>query len=288
MNEAVKVTETAREPGASAYEQAEAAAAFIRARYADTPQTALILGSGLGAFADTLADRVAIPYAEIPGFAKSTVEGHAGQLVLGQVEGVHVAAMQGRFHFYEGYPISQVIFPVRALGVLGVKSLVVTNAAGGVNVEFNQGALMLINDHLNLMGTNPLIGPNDARFGPRFPDMSEVYSHAYQEIAVEEADAMNLHLKRGVYAALTGPSYETPSEIRLLRTLGADAIGMSTVPEAIVARQMGIKVLGISCITNMAAGVLDEPINHEEVLEIGLRVRETFQELLRRVIPRLD
>lgn len=288
MHEAVKVTETAREPGTSAYEQAEAAAAFIRARYGETPQTALILGSGLGAFADSLTDRVAIPYADIPGFAKSTVEGHAGQLVLGQVEGIPVAAMQGRFHFYEGYPISQVIFPVRALGVLGVRSLVVTNAAGGVNVEFNQGALMLINDHLNLMGTNPLIGPNDARFGPRFPDMSEVYSHAYQEIAVEEADAMNLHLKRGVYAALTGPSYETPSEIRLLRTLGADAIGMSTVPEAIVARQMGIKVLGISCITNMAAGVLDEPINHEEVLEIGLRVRETFQELLRRVIPRLN
>lgn len=274
--------------GSSTYEQAEAAAQFIRSRYAETPQTLLILGSGLGAFADELTDSVAIPYSEIPGFAKSTVEGHAGRLVLGQVEGIHVAAMQGRFHFYEGYPLSQVIFPVRALGVLGVKSMIVTNAAGGVNVEFNQGALMLINDHLNLMGTNPLLGPNDSRFGPRFPDMSEVYSHAYQEIAIEEAAAINLHLKRGVYAALTGPSYETPAEIRLLRTLGADAIGMSTVPEAIVARQMGIKVLGISCITNMAAGVLDEPINHEEVLEIGLRVRDTFQELLRRVIPRLN
>jgi purine-nucleoside phosphorylase len=286
MSEAAKMTDQVTAD--SVYEQAEAAATFIRSRYAETPGTVLILGSGLGGFADTLKESVAIPYAEIPGFAKSTVEGHAGRLVLGQVEGVHVAAMQGRFHFYEGYPIAQVIFPVRALGVLGVKSLVVTNAAGGVNVEFNQGALMLINDHLNLMGTNPLIGPNDARFGPRFPDMSEVYSHSYQEIAVEEAEAMNLHLKRGVYAALTGPSYETPAEIRLLRTLGADAIGMSTVPEAIVARQMGIKVLGISCITNMAAGVLDEPINHAEVLEIGLRVRETFQELLRRVIPRLN
>ncbi|MEO6391412.1 MAG: purine-nucleoside phosphorylase [Pyrinomonadaceae bacterium] len=270
------------------YEQAEQAARFIRSRYDAVPQVALVLGSGLGAFADTLVERVAIPYGEIPGFAKSTVAGHAGQLVLGTVEGVHVAAMQGRFHYYEGYPLSQVIFPIRALGVLGVKSLIVTNAAGGVNVEFNQGALMLINDHLNLMGVNPLIGPNDDRFGPRFPDMSEVYAHDYQEIAVEEAQAIDLHLKRGVYAALTGPSYETPAEIRLLRTLGADAIGMSTVPEAIVARQMGLKVLGISCITNMAAGVLDEPINHEEVLEIGLRVRDTFQELLRRVIPRLN
>lgn len=270
------------------FEQAEQAARFIRSRYEAVPEVALVLGSGLGAFADTLVDRVAIPYGEIPGFAKSTVEGHAGQLVLGTVEGIHVAAMQGRFHYYEGYPLPQVIFPIRALGVLGIKSLIVTNAAGGVNVEFNQGALMLINDHLNLMGVNPLIGPNDARFGPRFPDMSEVYAHDYQEIAVEEAQAIDLHLKRGVYAALTGPSYETPAEIRLLRTLGADAIGMSTVPEAIVARQMGIKVLGISCITNMAAGVLDEPINHEEVLEIGLRVRDTFQELLRRVIPRLN
>lgn len=270
------------------YEQAEQAARFIRSRYEAVPRVALVLGSGLGAFADSLADRVAIPYGEIPGFARSTVEGHAGQMVMGTVEGVQVAAMQGRFHYYEGYPLPQVIFPIRVLGVLGIKSLIVTNAAGGVNIEFNQGALMLINDHLNLMGVNPLIGPNDVRFGPRFPDMSEVYAHDYQEIAVEEAQAINLHLKRGVYAALTGPSYETPAEIRLLRTLGADAIGMSTVPEAIVARQMGIKVLGISCITNMAAGVLDEPINHEEVLEIGLRVRDTFQELLRRVIPRLN
>ena len=270
------------------YEQAEQAARLIRSRYDAVPEVALVLGSGLGGFADGLTDSVAIPYDQIPGFARSTVEGHAGRLVLGRVEGVHVAAMQGRFHFYEGYPLSQVVFPIRVLGVLGVKSLVVTNAAGGVNVEFNQGALMLINDHINLMGTNPLIGTNDTRFGPRFPDMSEVYARDYQEIAVAEAQAMGLHLKRGVYAALTGPSYETPSEIRLLRTLGADAIGMSTVPEAIVARQLGMKILGISCITNMAAGVLDEPINHEEVLETGLRVRETFQELLQRVIPRLN
>jgi purine-nucleoside phosphorylase len=272
----------------STFDLAEKAANFIRSRYADTPQVALILGSGLGAFADEISDGVGIPYDQIPGFARSTVEGHAGRLVLGKVGGVHVAAMQGRFHFYEGYPLSQVIFPVRTLGVLGVKSLIVTNAAGGVNIEFNPGALMLINDHLNLMGVNPLIGHNDARFGPRFPDMTEVYTHRYQEIAVEEATAMNLHLKRGVYAALTGPSYETPAEIRLLRTLGADAIGMSTVPEAIVARQMGINVLGISCITNMAAGVVEQNIDHAEVLEIGLQVREVFQELLRRVIPRLD
>jgi purine-nucleoside phosphorylase len=270
------------------YEQAEQAVRLIRSRYDAVPRVALVLGSGLGGFADELTDPVAIPYDQISGFARSTVEGHAGRLVLGKVEGVHVAAMQGRFHFYEGYPLSQVVFPIRVLGVLGVESLVLTNAAGGVNVEFNQGALMLINDHINLMGTNPLLGPNDTRFGPRFPDMSEVYSRDYQEIAVAEAQAMGLHLKRGVYAALTGPSYETPAEIRLLRTLGADAIGMSTVPEAIVARQMGIKILGLSCITNMAAGVLDEPINHNEVLETGLRVRETFQELLQRVIPRLN
>jgi purine-nucleoside phosphorylase len=216
------------------------------------------------------------------------VEGHSGRLVLGSVGGVGVAAMQGRFHFYEGYTLEEVTFPIRVLGLLGAKSLVLTNAAGGLNNSYEQGALILISDHLNLMGTNPLLGRNDPRFGPRFPDMTDVYDREYQEAAITEAHEMGLELRRGIYAALTGPSYETPAEIRMLRLLGADAVGMSTVPEAIVARQMGLRVLGFSCITNMAAGVLDKPINHEEVIETGERVRETFAELLRRVIPKLQ
>ena len=269
------------------YERAEHAARQIRAEVGEEPRVALVLGSGLGAFADDLEDAVAIPYDEIPGFARPTVEGHAGRLVAGMIERVPVVVMQGRFHYYEGYSFEQVVFPVRVLGVLGIKALVLTNAAGGLNVEFNQGSLMVISDHLNLMGANPLLGPNDERFGPRFPDMSEVYSREYQEVAVAEAHAVGLELRRGIYAALSGPSYETPAEIRMLRTLGADAVGMSTVPEAIVARHMGMKVLGISCITNMAAGLLDQPINHDEVIETGARVHDTFKELLRRVIPKL-
>ena len=271
------------------YERAEHAARFIRSRLtaADEVRVALVLGSGLGAFADALEDAQALDYAEIPGFARPTVEGHAGRLVVGRTNGVAVAAMQGRFHFYEGYTLEEVTFPVRALGLLGVKGLILTNAAGGLNNSFEQGALVVISDHLNLLGANPLLGKNDERFGPRFPDMSEVYDREYQEVAVCEAHAMGVELRRAVYAALTGPSYETPAEIRMLRLLGADAVGMSTVPEALVARHMGLRVLGISCITNMAAGVLDKPINHEEVIETGERVRETFAELLRRVIPKL-
>lgn len=269
------------------YERAEHAARFIRSRASEEIRVALVLGSGLGAFADELEDASAIPYSEIPGFARPTVEGHAGRLVVGKVGGVAVAAMQGRFHFYEGYALEEVTFPIRVLALAGASSLVLTNAAGGLNNAFEQGSLVLISDHLNLMGTNPLLGPNDARFGPRFPDMTEVYDREYQEAAVAEAHAMNIELRRGIYAALSGPSYETPAEIRMMRLLGADAVGMSTVPEAIVARQMGLRVLGISCITNMAAGVLDKPINHEEVIETGERVRETFAELLRRVIPKL-
>jgi purine-nucleoside phosphorylase len=270
------------------YERVEHAARIIRARVGEEPRVALVLGSGLGAFADDLEDAVAIPYEEIPGFARSTVEGHAGRMVLGKIEGVMVAAMQGRFHYYEGYTFEEVIFPIRTLSLLGAKSLVLTNAAGGINVAFDQGALMIISDHLNLMGVSPLRGPHDQRFGQRFPDMTEVYSRDYQEITVEEAHAMGLELRRGIYAALSGPSYETPAEIRMLRILGADAVGMSTVPEAIAAQQMGVKILGISCITNMAAGVIGEPINHQEVIETGERVRDTFKELLRRVIPRLQ
>jgi purine-nucleoside phosphorylase len=273
------------------YERAEHAARFIRSRLgaeAPQPRTALVLGSGLGAFADELEDARQIPYEEIPGFARPTVEGHAGRLVVGTVEGHAVAAMQGRFHFYEGYKLEEVTFPVRTLSLLGVRSLVLTNAAGGLNNSYAQGSLIVISDHLNLMGVNPLIGRNDARFGVRFPDMTEVYDHEYQDIAVTEAHGMNLELRRGIYAALSGPSYETPAEIRMLRLLGADAVGMSTVPEAIVARQMGLRVLGLSCITNMAAGTTDQPINHDEVIETGERVRATFAALLRRVIPKLQ
>jgi purine-nucleoside phosphorylase len=271
----------------SLYERVERAAEAIRSRWKEEALIALVLGSGLGAFADDLRESVAIPYAEIPGFARSTVEGHAGRLVIGRIDDTPVLAMQGRFHYYEGYSLEEVVFPIRTFGMLGVKSLVLTNASGGINIDLDQGALMIINDHLNLMGVNPLCGQHDDRLGPRFPDMSEVYAREYQEVVVEEARKMNLELRRGIYAALTGPSYETPAEVRLLRTIGADAVGMSTVPEAIVARQMGIKVLGISCITNMAAGVIGEPINHAEVMEIGMRVHETFKELLCRVIPRL-
>jgi len=269
------------------YERAEHAARFIRSRAAEEVRVALVLGSGLGAFADELEAAEAIPYSEIPGFARPTVEGHAGRLVVGRVGGVGVAAMQGRFHFYEGYALEEVTFPVRVLALSGVKTLVLTNAAGGLNNSLKQGSLMLISDHLNLMGANPLRGPNDERFGPRFPDMTEVYDRAYQEIAIQEAHALEIELRRGVYAALSGPTYETPAEIRMLRALGADAVGMSTVPEAIVARHSGLRVLGISCITNMAAGVLDRPIDHAEVMETGESVRETFSELLRRVIPKL-
>jgi purine-nucleoside phosphorylase len=270
------------------YERAEHAARTLRARGGGEARVGLVLGSGLGAFADDLEDASAIPYEEIPGFARSTVEGHAGQLVFGRVAGAPVVVQQGRFHFYEGYSLDEVTFPVRVLGLLGVKSLVLTNAAGGLNNSFKQGALMLISDHLNLMGTNPLLGANDPRFGARFPDMSDVYDREFQEAAICEAQAMRIELKRGIYAALTGPSYETPAEIRMLRALGADAVGMSTVPEAIVARHMGVKVLGLSCITNMAAGVLDRPIDHAEVIETGEQVRATFTELLRRTIPKLQ
>jgi purine-nucleoside phosphorylase len=266
----------------------EHAARTIRARITTEPRVALVLGSGLGQLADEFQDAVAIPYEEISGFVSSTAEGHAGRLVVGKVENTHVLAMQGRVHYYEGYSLQEVTFPIRTFKVLGVRTLILTNAAGGINVELNQGALMVISDHLNLMGVNPLRGPNEEALGPRFPDMSEVYSRELQELVVEEARAMGVEVRRGIYAALPGPSYETPAEIHMLRTFGADAVGMSTVPEAIVARQMGMDVLGISCITNMAAGISDQPINHEEVMETGMRVKETFAGLLKRVIGRVS
>src|SRR5256714_11553215 len=271
----------------SVYERAEHATRIIRARTTVEPRIAIVLGSGLGGFADDFEEAAAIPYEEIPGFVGSAAEGHAGRLVVGKVDSVPVLAMQGRVHYYEGYSLEEVTFPVRAFKLLGIKTLILTNAAGGINVQLTQGALMVISDHLNLMGVNPLRGPNDERFGPRFPDMTAVYSPELQELVVDEAKVIGVEVRRGIYGALSGPSYETPAEIHLLRSLGADAVGMSTVPEAIVARHMGLEVLGISCITNMAAGISDEPINHEEVMATGDRVRGTFTELLRRVVSRI-
>ncbi|HEY6806593.1 MAG TPA: purine-nucleoside phosphorylase [Pyrinomonadaceae bacterium] len=270
------------------YERAEHAARVIRSRTTETPRVAIVLGSGLGGFADDFEDAVGIPYEDIPGFSRSTAQGHAGKLVVGRIDQVPLLAMQGRVHYYEGYSLEQVTFPIRTFKLLGIKTLILTNAAGGVNVQLSQGALMVISDHLNLMGDNPLRGANDSRFGPRFPDMTAVYSPELQEIVIEEARGLSVEVRRGIYAALSGPSYETPAEIHLMRNFGADAVGMSTVPEAIVARQMDIEVLGISCITNMAAGISDEPINHEEVMATGDRVKATFTQLLRQVVGRVN
>lgn len=275
------------------YEKAQEAADYIRSKYDKDIKIALVLGSGLGAFAEEAKNAVKIPYEEIPHFARSTVEGHAGRLVLGEIEGVSVAIQQGRFHFYEGYEMNDVVFPVRAFGVLGVETLILTNAAGGLRIGLRPGNLMLIRDHVNFIGTNPLRGANDSRFGPRFPDMTSVYSTELQELVSGEAERMakerNIKpfMNRGVYCALSGPTYETPAEIHLLRLLGVDAVGMSTVPEAIAARHQGMKVIGISCITNMAAGISDEPINHQEVMETGEKVAAIFKELLQRVIIKL-
>jgi purine-nucleoside phosphorylase len=273
------------EPGM--FERVEAAADAVRRRCGVPPKTALILGSGLGDFADTLTEAVTMPYGDLPNWPVSKVVGHAGKLVVGTVKGRRVAALAGRVHAYEGHPLGTVVFATRVMGRLGVKELLVTNAAGGVNTAFGRGALMVIDDHINLLGANPLTGENDDRFGPRFPDMTEVYSKRLRRIADDAAAARRLPVSLGVYAALGGPSYETPAEIRFLRTIGADAVGMSTVPEAIAARHMGLEVLGLSCITNMAAGVLPQPLNHEEVLETTRQVRGTFIALLEGIIERL-
>jgi purine-nucleoside phosphorylase len=245
------------------------------------------LGSGLGAFADELTEAARIPYEKIPGFPRSTAIGHAGRLVIGKVAGIAVAAMQGRVHFYEGYTAQQVAFPMRVLGRLGIRSAILTNAAGGINARYTQGALVVIRDHINLQGSNPLIGPNDERFGPRFPDMTQAYGKPYREIALAAAKQLGINVPEGVYAALAGPNYETPAEIRYLRTIGADLVGMSTVPETIAARHMGIRVLGISCVTNMAAGILDQVLDHKEVIATGERVKGQFIALLRAVLPRI-
>jgi purine-nucleoside phosphorylase len=248
----------------------------------------VVLGSGLGAFADELTDSTSIPYADIPGWPQSTAVGHAGRLILGKLSGsLDVAVMAGRAHLYEGHSMQAVTYGVRVLGSLGVRSMVFTNAAGGINLGLARGGLVLISDHINLQGGNPLVGPNDDSLGPRFPDMSEAYSRAYREIAKTVAAEQCIPIAEGVYAALLGPSYETPAEIRFLRTIGADVVGMSTAPEVIVANHMGIKVLGISCVTNMAAGILPQKINHEEVLETGAMVRDTLVRYLKALLPRL-
>ena len=270
------------------YERAEKAARLIRVRTDEDVSVAIVLGSGLGAFADELTDSTSIRYDEIPSFARATVEGHAGRLVIGKTNNVTVAAMQGRFHFYEGYSLEEVTFPIRVLKLLGVRTIILTNAAGSLNTEFTPGSLMVITDHINLLGVNPLVGPNDVRFGPRFPDLTSVYARRLQDLVISEANAIGLDMRRGIYAALSGPSYETPAEIHMVRTLGADAVGMSTVPEAIVARHMNLEVIGISCITNLAAGVSNRPVDHSQVIATGERVRAEFTELLRRVVGRLE
>jgi purine-nucleoside phosphorylase len=269
----------------SEFEKTQAAVDFLKATTALRPKIGLVLGSGLGAFADQIDERQVISYSEIPHFPRSTVEGHSGNLVLGKSEGVPIAVMQGRVHYYEGYSIKEVAFPTRVLARFGIAYLVLTNAAGGINKKFKAGHLMVIEDHLNLQGTNPLIGPNEARFGPRFFDMSEGYNKKMREIALAAARRLKLKVHHGVYAALSGPSYETPAEIRMLHRLGADAVGMSTVPEVLVANHMGVRCLGISCITNMAAGVLKQKINHEEVMWMGEVVKGEFIRLLRAIIP---
>jgi purine-nucleoside phosphorylase len=268
--------------------RADVAAKFILAKTKVRPRIGVVLGSGLGGFANEIAGATRIEYRNIPNFPRSTAIGHAGRMVIGKVADVPVAVMQGRVHMYEGYSPQEVIFPMRVMARMGIRAVLLTNAAGGINTSFSQGCLVVLRDHINLQGTNPLIGPNDERFGERFPDMTQVYWKPYQAAALEEGKRLGMEIAQGVYAALTGPSYETPAEIRYLRTIGADLIGMSTVPEVIAAAHMGIRVLGISCVTNMAAGILDQPITTEEVMETGERVKADFVALLRAVIPRMN
>ena len=269
------------------YDAVAEAAKTVQERIGDVPDVAVVLGSGLGAFAGSLSDAVVVPYSIIPHWPASKIVGHAGEVVAGTVEGRRVLALSGRAHVYEGHAMAVATFATRVLGLLGVKVLILTNAAGGINTSFAQGALMLISDHINLMGDNPLVGPNDERFGARFPDMTMAYSPRLRRAARAAAAAANIRVEEGVYIAVTGPSYETPAEIRAFRTMGADAVGMSTVPEVIVARHMGMEVAGISCITNMAAGVLPGPLVHEEVLATTARVRDQFIALLTGLVARI-
>ena len=269
------------------YLQAEKAAKFILSKTKLRPKIALVLGSGLGAFADEFESATRIPYGKIPHFPRSTAIGHVGQLVLGNVEGIPVAGMQGRVHLYEGYSAKQVAFPIRVFQRMGVRALIVTNAAGGINLNYSEGALVVLRDHINLQGANPVIGPNDDRFGPRFPDMTRTYDPEFRRFVAEAGKNLALNLHEGVYLALAGPNYETPAEIHAFRTLGADLVGMSTVPEVLAARHSGIRVLGISCVTNMAAGITGKQLTAEEVFETGAKVKHQFIALLRAIIPRI-
>jgi purine-nucleoside phosphorylase len=269
------------------FERAEAAAKFIFKQTKLRPKIALVLGSGLGAFADEFSGAKKIPYAKIPHFPQSTAIGHAGQLVVGKVDGVEIAGMQGRVHLYEGYSPQQVAFPIRVFARMGVRAAILTNAAGGINLNYSAGALVAIRDHINLQGVNPLIGPNDDRFGVRFPDMTRAYDPEFRKFVADAGKKLKMNLHEGVYLALCGPNYETPAEIHSFRTLGADLVGMSTVPEVLAARHAGIRVLGISCVTNMAAGVTGEALTAEEVFETGARVKNDFIALLKAVIPKI-
>jgi purine-nucleoside phosphorylase len=268
--------------------RAETAAKFIQKKTRLRPKIALVLGSGLGAFADEFAQATRIPYSKIPHYPRSTAIGHAGQLVIGTVEGVEVAGMQGRVHLYEGYSAKELAFPIRVFARMGVKAIILTNAAGGVKREFIEGRLVVISDHINLLGVNPLAGPNEDKFGGRFPDMTAAYDKRFRELTLAEGRLLGINLGEGVYAAVAGPSYETPAEVRYLRSIGADLVGMSTVPEVIAARHSGLRVLGISCVTNAAAGVLDQPLDHKDVLETAERMKGQFTGLLRAVIPDLE
>jgi len=270
------------------YLQADKTAKFILAKTKLRPKIALVLGSGLGAFADEFEEATKIPYARIPHFPRSTAIGHVGQLVLGKIGGVALAGMQGRVHLYEGYSAKQVAFPVRVFQRMGVKAIIVTNAAGGINLSYSEGALVALRDHINLQGANPLIGLNDDRFGPRFPDMTHAYDPEFRRFVADAGRQLSLNLHEGVYLALAGPNYETPAEIHSFRNLGADLVGMSTVPEVLAARHSGIRVLGISCITNMAAGITGKSLTAEEVFETGNRVKHQFISLLRAIIPKIS
>jgi purine-nucleoside phosphorylase len=269
------------------FTRATRAAKFIHSKTKLRPRIALVLGSGLGAFADEFAAATKIPYAKIPNFPRSTAIGHAGQLVIGKVGDVPVAGMQGRVHLYEGYSAKDVAFPIRVFHQMGVKAVILTNAAGGINLTYSEGALVIVRDHINLQPTNPLIGPNDDRFGVRFPDMTRAYDTDFRSFAAEEGKKLRLNLHEGVYLSLPGPNYETPAEIHAFRTMGADLVGMSTVPEVLAARHSGISVLGISCVTNMAAGITGAPLTAEEVFATGGRIKNDFIALLKAVIPRI-
>jgi len=267
------------------YTRAESAAGFLLSQTPLRPRVGMILGSGLGGLADELTEATRVPYSQIPNFPVSTAIGHAGRMVIGRVGNLPIAAMQGRIHLYEGYSAQQVAFPIRVFGRMGIRALILTNAAGGINLDYKQGALVVISDHINLQAHNPLVGVNDDRFGLRYPDMTQAYSMAYRQMALEEARKLGLSVYQGVYAAMLGPSFETPAEIRFLRSIGADLVGMSTIAEVVTARHMDLKVLAISCVTNMAAGILDQVLTHEEVLETGERVRGDFTALLKAILP---